>query len=147
MIDRLDNRVNGEIDKISQNKVRYNKWYIKKIEFSNFLSFGDDNVINFDELDGITTIESEPKNFGRKTSASVDLLMYLFFNATTKSKIALDVFNDFRDCNEVKVKGYITIDESDYIIERTITRKKSKAGEYSAKNDLEFYKMNLDGKP
>ena len=39
LVDRLDNRVNGEIDKLNQNKVRYNKWYIKKIEFSNFLSF------------------------------------------------------------------------------------------------------------
>jgi DNA repair exonuclease SbcCD ATPase subunit len=147
MIDRLDNRVNGEIDKISQSKVRYNKWYIRKIEFSNFLSFGDDNVINFDELDGITTIESDPKNFGGKTSSTVDLLMYLFFNSTTKSKIALDVFNDFRDCNEVKVKGYVTIDESDYIIERKIVRKKSKSGEYSAKSDLEFYKISADGDP
>ena len=40
LVDRLDNRVNGEIDKLNKNKVRYNKWYIKRIEFSNFLSFG-----------------------------------------------------------------------------------------------------------
>jgi hypothetical protein len=66
MIDRLDNKVNGEIDKITQNKVRFNKWDVKKIEFSNFLSFGDNNVIDFTELDGITTVESTPKNFGGK---------------------------------------------------------------------------------
>jgi hypothetical protein len=66
MIDRLDNRVNGEIDKIQENKVRFNKWYLKKIEFSNFLSFGDDNVIDLADLEGITTIESSPKNFGGK---------------------------------------------------------------------------------
>ena len=141
LIDRLDNRINNEI---SQNSVKYNKWFIKKIEFSNFLSFGDNNVIDYTNLGGITTIESDPKNFGGKTIAMVDLLLFLFFNSTTKTKVALDVFNRFRNCDEVKVKGYITIDDEDYVIERKITRKKSKSGEYSAKSDLEFYKLDVN---
>lgn len=145
MINRLDNRINGEI--VSQGNIRYNKWYIKKIEFSNFLSFGDDNVINLTELEGITTIESDPKNFGGKSTATVDLLMFLFFNSTTKSKAAIDIFNKFRDCDAVTVKGYLTIDESDYVIERTITRKKTKSGDYNTKTDLEFYKVSDDGNP
>ena len=147
MIDRLDNKINGEIDKLAQNKVRYNKWYIKKIEFSNFLSFGDDNVLDIDKLEGVTTIEGNPKNFSGKSTVSTDLLMYLFFNSTTKGKTALEVFNKFRDCDVVKVKGYIVIDEGEYIIERTITRKKSKTGEFSTKSELEFYKMSADGNP
>lgn len=147
LIDRLDNKVNGEIDKIEENKVRFNKWYLKKIEFSNFLSFGDDNTINLEELEGITTVESIPKNFGGKTTSTVDLMLFLFFNSTTKGKTALDVFNIFRDCDEVRVKGYIVIDGIDYIIERTIVRKKSKAGEFSAKSELEFYKIGNNGNP
>lgn len=145
MIDRLDNRVNGEIDKLNQNKVRYNKWFIKRVEFSNFLSFGDDNVINFTELDGITVIESTPKNFGGKSTSTVDLLMFLFFNSTTKTKTNAEVFNKFRDVDYVKVKGYVTIDGEDYVIERNVSRKKSKAGEYTVKNELEFYKISEDG--
>jgi len=141
LLDRLDNRVNNEIDKINQNNIRYNKWFIKKIEFSNFLSFGDDNVIDFTKLDGITVIESNPKNFGGKTTATINLLMFLFFNNTLKTKTSLEVFNKHRDCDEVKVKGYIVIDGADYVIERKITRKKSRAGEYTVKNDLEFYKI------
>lgn len=66
MIDRLDNKVNSAIDLLNENKVRYNKWYIKKIQFSNFLSFGGNNVIDFTDLNGITTVESNPKNFGGK---------------------------------------------------------------------------------
>lgn len=66
MIDRLDNKINSEIDKNKEVNTRFNKWYIKKIEFSNFLSFGDDNVIDFTELDGITVIEGNPKNFSGK---------------------------------------------------------------------------------
>ncbi len=152
LIDRLDNKVNSELDKISQVNSRFNKWFIKKIEFSNFLSFGDDNVIDFTDLGGITVIESSPKNFGGKTTISINLLMFLFFNKTDKSKTNLDVFNVYRDdCNEVKVKGYVEIDGDEYIIERTVTRKTTKAGEYNVKSELNFYKqingelLNLSG--
>jgi DNA repair exonuclease SbcCD ATPase subunit len=145
LIDRLDNRVNGEIDKLNQNKIRYNKWYIKKIEFSNFLSFGEDNVIDYTVLDGITVIESTPKNFGGKSTSSVDLLMFLFFNSTTKTKTAIEIFNKFSDKDELSVRGGITIDGDDYVIERKLSRKKTKAGEYNVTNKLEFYKKKEDG--
>jgi DNA repair exonuclease SbcCD ATPase subunit len=145
LIDRLDNRVNGEIDKLNENKVRYNKWYIKKIEFSNFLSFGEDNVIDYTALDGITVIESTPKNFGGKSTSSVDLLMFLFFNSTTKTKTAIEIFNKFSDKDELSVRGEITIDGDDYVIERKLSRKKTKAGEYNVTNKLEFYKKKEDG--
>ena len=144
-INRLDDRVNGEIDKLNQNKVRYNKWFIKKVEFSNFLSYGDGNVIDFTDLDGITVIESTPKNFGGKSTATVDLLMFLFFNSTTKTKTNGEIFNKFSDSDEVKVKGEVTIDGEDYLISRTVTRKKSKSGEYTVKNDLEFFKKSPEG--
>ncbi len=145
MVDRLDNRVNGEIDKLNQHKVRFNKWFIKKVEFSNFLSFGDNNEIDFTNLDGITVIESTPRNFGGKSTSTVDLLMYLFFNSTTKTKTNIEIFNKFRDNDTVKVKGYVTIDGEDYVIERNLIRKKSKSGEYTVKNELEFYKVMENG--
>ena len=145
LMERLDNKVNTQIDKLNENKVRYNKWYIKKVEFSNFLSFGDNNVIDFTGLDGITVIESTPKNFGGKSTSSVDLLMFLFFNATTKTKTNGEIFNRFTDKNEVSVRGEITIDGEDYVIERKTSRKMSKSGEYTIKNELEFFKKDEDG--
>jgi DNA repair exonuclease SbcCD ATPase subunit len=145
MVDRLDNRVNSEIDKTKQNTIRYNKWFIKKVEFSNFLSFGNDNVIDFTALDGITVIESNPRNFGGKSTSSVDLLMFLFFNSTTKTKTNAEIFNKFTEEDAVTVKGYLTIDGGDYVISRTLSRKKSKAGEFNVKSELEFYKDNGDG--
>ncbi len=145
LIDRLDNRVNGEIDKLNVNKVRYNKWYVKKVYFSNFLSFGDNNEIDYTELDGITVIESTPKNFGGKSTSSVDLLMFLFFNTTTKTKTAGEIFNKFTDKDEVSVRGEINIDGDDYVIERKLIRKKSKSGDYTVTNKLEFYKRKEDG--
>lgn len=145
LVDRLDNKVNGEIDKLNENKVRYNKWFIKRIEFSNFLSFGENNVIDYTTLDGITVIESTPKNFGGKSTSSVDLLMFLFFNSTTKTKTAIEIFNKFSDKDELSVRGEITIDGDDYVIERKLSRKKTKAGEYNVTNKLEFYKKKEDG--
>jgi len=145
LVDRLDNRVNSQIDKLNENKVRYNKWFIKRIEFSNFLSFGDNNIINFVDLEGITVIESTPKNFGGKSTSSVDLLMFLFFNATTKTKTNAEIFNRFTDKNDVSVRGEISIDGDDYVIERKTSRKMSKSGEYTIKNELEFYKRKEDG--
>ena len=145
LVDRLDNKVNVQIDKLNENKVRYNKWYIKRVEFSNFLSFGDSNVIDFTGLDGITVIESTPKNFGGKSTSSVDLLMFLFFNTTTKTKTNAEIFNRFTDKNEVSVRGEISIDGDDYVIERKTSRKMSKSGEYTVKNELEFYKKKEDG--
>ena len=145
LINRLDDKVNVQIDKLNENKVRYNKWYIKKVEFSNFLSFGDNNVIDFTNLDGITVIESTPKNFGGKSTSTVDLLMFLFFNTTTKTKTNGEIFNRFTDKNEVSVRGEITIDGDDYVIERLTSRKLSKSGEYTVSNKLEFYKKSEDG--
>ena len=145
LLDRLDNRVNSEIDKTNQNKVRYNKWFIKKVEFSNFLSFGKNNTIDFTELNGISVIESNPRNFGGKSTSSVDLLMFLFFNTTTKTKTNGEVFNKFTEDDEVVVKGYLTIDGENYVISRTLTRKKGRSGDYSVKSDLEFYKEKEDG--
>jgi DNA repair exonuclease SbcCD ATPase subunit len=145
LIERLDSRVNEELFKVNGAKIKYNKWYIKKIEFSNFLSFGQDNVIDFTELPGITVIESNPKNFGGKTTASIDLLLFLFFGETTKTKTNAEIFNCFSGMDEVRVKGYVTIDGDDYIIERISTRKKTKKGEYDITNKLEYKKVNDDG--
>jgi len=145
LIDRLDNKVNEELLRQNGSKIRYNKWYVKKIEFSNFLSYGQNNVIDFTDLPGITVVESTPKNFGGKSTATVDLLMYLFFNETTKTKTNIEIFNRFTDVDTVHVKGYVTIDGDDYVIERKSIRKKTKSGDYNVTNSLEFQKINPDG--
>ena len=117
-IDRLDNKVNEELFQKEDSRVRYNRWYVKTIEFDNFLSFGENNKIDFTTLDGITVVESTPRNFGGKTTATVDLLLFLFFNTTTKATKNSEMFNRFlKDCGHVRAKGVITIDGDDYIIE------------------------------
>ena len=123
----------------------FKRWYIKKIEFSNFLSYGENQVIDFDKCNGISVVESDPPNFGGKTVLTVDLLLFLFFNTTTKTQKAEEIFNRFTDKNVVSVRGDILIDGEEYIIARKIERKKSKAGEWNVKTELDFFKKLADG--
>ena len=123
----------------------FKRWYIKKIEFNNFLSYGENQVIDFDKCNGITVVESDPPNFGGKTVLTVDLLLFLFFNTTTKTQKAEEIFNRFTDSNKVSVRGDIIIDGEEYIIARQIERKKSKAGEWNVKTELEFFKKLANG--
>jgi DNA repair exonuclease SbcCD ATPase subunit len=69
----------------------------------------------------------------------------LFFNTTTKTQKAEEIFNRFTDINKVSVKGDIVIDGEEYVIARQIERKKSKAGEWNVKTELEFFKKLADG--
>ena len=145
-IDRLDNKVNEELFQKEESRVKYNRWYIKTIEFDNFLSFGKGNKIDFTELDGITVVESTPRNFGGKTTATVDLLLFLFFNTTTKATKNSEIFNRFlKDSSYVRAKGVISIDGDDYIIERTISRKLNRSNEFNVSGELSFSKILPDG--
>jgi len=119
----INRMVENKMSESQEETSSFKKWYIKNIEFSNFLSYGEDQRIDFDKCSGITVIESNPPNFGGKTVLSVDLLMFLFFNETTKTTKAEEIFNRFTDKDKVTVKGEIIIDGEEYVIVRTIERK------------------------
>ena len=141
----IDLAVENKIISEDTSVTAFKRWYIKKIEFSNFLSYGENQVLDFDKCNGITVVESNPSNFGGKTVLTVDLLMFLFFNATTKTNKAEEIFNRFTDKNKVSVRGEIQIDGEDYILVRQIERKKSKNGEWNVKTELDFFKKLADG--
>jgi DNA repair exonuclease SbcCD ATPase subunit len=141
-IDRLvESKIAAETDDVAA----FKKWYIKRIEFSNFLSYGENQVLDFTKCDGMTAIESDPPNFGGKTVLTVDLMMFLFFNTTTKTSKAEEVFNRFTDKNEVSVRGEVSIDGEDYLIVRKLSRKLAKSGEWTVKTELDFFKKLSDG--
>ena len=137
----VENRMSGD----EENQAQFKKWYIRNIEFSNFLSYGENQKLDFDKLNGIVVVESDPPNFGGKTVLTVDLLMFLFFNETTKTTKAEEIFNRFSNKDKVHVKGEITIDGEDYVIVRNIERKLSKKSEWNVKTELDFFKKLSDG--
>jgi DNA repair exonuclease SbcCD ATPase subunit len=143
---RLDDKVNDKLKEKRDIEYRYRNWHIKELEWDNFLSYGDGNKLSIDGLKGITTITSNPPNMGGKTAMAIDLLLFLFFNETTRTKVAAQIFNKFRDVNNVRVKGVINIDGGDYVIERNLSRSKKKTEEgYNVKTDLNFQKILSDG--
>jgi len=137
----VENRMKEDETETTQ----FKKWYIRNIEFSNFLSYGENQRMDFDKCNGVVVVESDPPNFGGKTVLSVDLLLFLFFNETTKTTKAEEIFNRFTDKNSVVVKGEVTIDGEDYIILRKIERKLSKKEEWNVKTELDFFKKMADG--
>lgn len=142
----MDKQVEASVAEQKADITPFKKWYIKKIEFSNFLSFGDNQVLDFDKINGISTVESNPPNFGGKTVLTVDLLLFLFFNQTTKTNKAEEIFNRFRDKDKVNVKGEVRIDGEDYIIIREVNRKKKRSGDgYTVSTSLDFFKKLADG--
>jgi len=141
----INNMVENKMSGDEENQSQFKKWYIRNIEFSNFLSYGENQKLDFDKLNGIVVVESDPPNFGGKTVLTVDLLMFLFFNETTKTTKAEEIFNRYSNKDKVHVKGEITIDGEDYVIVRNIERKISKKNESNVKTELDFFKKLSDG--
>ena len=120
----IDNSINNLIDYEQYDK---NKRYcIKWIKWDNFMSYGPNNYIDFTDLKGLVLLTSNPSNQGGKSTFSVDLIRFLLFGKVisresdwTLSKI----FNKhIPEATEVVVEGCISIDGTDYIIKRVVTR-------------------------
>ena len=85
LLKRMDDKVNSKMDDEMSTNTKYKRVFVRNIKFSNFLSFGNDNMINLSDLGGITVIDSNPPNFGGKSVLAVDLILFLFFNKIIKS--------------------------------------------------------------
>jgi len=142
---RLDDKINEVLINNEEEDIRYRRWSIKKLWLNNFLSFGDNNEVEYKNLDGLTVVNSIPANQGGKTIFTIDSLLFLFFGKTTKTEVNSEVFNTFSNKDDVLVGGHIEIDGDEYIIERTLSRKMSKSGEYKVSTSLEFYRIMSDG--
>ena len=137
---KLDGTVNGELENYKEQTNRYKTFKIREVEFSNFLSYGENNKLNFEDKHGITSVISEPANYGGKTTLTVDLLLFLFFGTTTKTDKNEEIFNRFTQSDVIEVKGKVDIEGDTYIIKRTVTRKKYKDS-YTCKGEVDFYQV------
>lgn len=150
LIIRLDEKVNAKLQSEVELPEQFKKWKIKRVEFDNFLSYGDGNILDYTILKGGVIVAG--KNQAGKSTILTDLLLFLFFNQTTKTGKVSEIFNIYRqDCDIVKVSGDIEIDGQDYKIERILERKKKRNGlDYNVTQKLNFYKIgsvveNLEG--
>lgn len=113
------------------------KWSLRKLEFDNIFSYGDGNVISFENLNGIVGL------FGRNRlgkSSIVGSILYSLFNATDRGSIKnLHVINVRKP--SCYAKSIINIGGVDYIIERQSVKHESKKGVISANTSLNLFKM------
>ena len=116
------------------------KWTIKRLEFDNLFTFGEKNVINFENKTGITGIFGQNR-IGK--SSIVGALIYSLFNSTDRGPIKnLHVVNARKNYGLTKV--YLEIDGIDYLIERQTTKHENKKGETLASTNLNFFRINND---
>ena len=141
-LERLDKKVIANL--IDNQEVKFTKWGIKKLTIDNFLSYGNETIVDFSNLKGFNLIHGT--NQVGKTTWIIDALLFLFFNKTTRTKVSDEVLNIYNDKDYAKVEGEIDIDGITYIISRQVNRKwKKDKSSYTTSTELKFFKIQPDG--
>ena len=143
----IDNIMNSLIDYSVYDKFR--RYKIEWVRWSNFLSYGENNFIDFNDLSGLVLLKSEPANQGGKTNFACDLIEFLLFGGVDsgKANVLKKIFNKhLPDATEVKVEGGIEIDGEHYIIKRTLTRpqKNKRTAKSVVTQKVEYFRV-VDG--
>lgn len=140
----LDDKVNGELN-VDLNVTQHRSWSIKWIMVDNFLSFGENNYVPFNKLNGLTVVNSIPANQGGKTTLTIDAIKFLLHGTTTKTDTNEQIFNTYSEKNELIVRGMIDIEGEETIIERKMRRSAKKGGGWTVINKLNYYRLLPDG--
>tara|TARA_R100000005_G_C5004153_1_gene213223 strand:- start:32407 stop:35556 length:3150 start_codon:yes stop_codon:yes gene_type:complete len=134
-IKKLNEEINGIIQ--GEDVTRNINWTLKKFEWSNMFSYGEDNVIDFTKLNGIVGMFA-PNASGK--SSLLDALSFCLFDDTSRTGLAKNVMNNKRDKFYCKLN--FEIDGLDYYIERIA--KKISFGKH-VKVDVNFWMVDETG--
>jgi exonuclease SbcC len=139
-IDKIDNIFVKTLDKIPQDlkDIYGQKWSVNSLKFDNTFSYGKNNVINFDNMNGIIGL------FGNNRSGKSSIpgtLMYTLFNTTDRGSLKNQDIVNIRK-GFCKASADITIGTEKYTITRETTKKTSKKNETSATTKLTLKSAN-----
>ncbi len=115
-----------------------------KLELDNFLSFGENNILNISDKKGIIGVNSNPKNQGGKTTLILEALRFAIYGKTNKTTKNEDIFNLYSENNKVRVSITFELNDNTYQIDRILTRKEKRSGGYTVNNIVEFYQIMPD---
>ena len=141
----IDDAINAQINYEQYDK--HKKYTFKWIKWKNFMSYGEDNYFDFQNLNGLVLLKSNPANQGGKSTFCLDLFRFLLFGKVTSREngwTLARVFNDYiPEATECVVEGCITIDDTDYVIKRKITRPALSKRTENSKiiQKIEYYKI------
>ena len=112
-------------------------WKLKKFEFDNMFSYGEDNVVDFTKLNGIIGLFA-PNATGK--SALLDALSFCLFDTCSRAYKADNIINKSKTTFTCKVN--FEIDGQDYFIER---RGKKNLRSGHVKVDVDFWLIDDSG--
>src|SRR6056300_727054 len=112
-------------------------WKLKKFEFSNLFSYGEDNVVDFTKLNGMIGLFA-PNASGK--SALLDALCFNLFDMSSRTYKADNIINKSKTNLHCKVN--FEIDGVDYFIEKK-GKKNLRTGH--VKVDIDFWMIDETG--
>jgi DNA repair exonuclease SbcCD ATPase subunit/3',5'-cyclic AMP phosphodiesterase CpdA len=133
-IEDLNNKLNKRLT--DDDLVRNILWKPIKFEFSNMFSYGENNIVNFENMKGLLGVFA-PNASGK--SSLFDALSFCIFDKSSRAFKAQNVLNNRK--SEFFCKLEFEINEERFFIERTA--KMNKKGD-AVKVDVQFYKMEGD---
>jgi DNA repair exonuclease SbcCD ATPase subunit len=133
-IEDLNNKLNKRLT--DDDLVRNILWKPIKFEFSNMFSYGENNIVNFDNMKGLLGVFA-PNASGK--SSLFDALSFCIFDKSSRAFKAQNVLNNRK--SEFNCKLEFEINEEKFFIERTA--KTNKKGD-SVKVDVNFWRLDGD---
>ena len=140
-IKKINEELNGRLPEEEVN--RGVVWHIKKFEFDNMFSYGENNVVDFTKLTGIVGLFA-PNASGK--SSLLDALSFCLFDRSSRAYKAINVLNNKKDT--FYCKATLEVEGVVYIIEREA--KKQRNGHVKVNVDFYTYddaneKVSLNG--
>lgn len=133
-IEDLNNKLNKRLT--DDDLVRNILWKPIRFEFSNMFSYGENNIVNFDNMKGLLGVFA-PNASGK--SSLFDALSFCIFDKSSRAFKAQNVLNNRK--SEFNCKLEFEINEEKFFIERTA--KTNKKGD-SVKVDVNFWRLDGD---
>ena len=143
VVEKVDSLIERYVSQISdtENVLRNTRWQVNSLKFDNLFAYGQDNIINFENLPGITGI------FGKKYKGKVFYNWFTnvrTFNTTDRGPIKnLHIINNRKNSCTAIVD--LCINGENFQIERSTVKHETRKGEVYASTGLKLYKASQDG--
>lgn len=129
----LNKEINGKL--ASEDKASFIQWIPKRFEFENMFSYGEGNIIEFENLRDMVGLFA---NNATGKSSFIDSLCFCMFDKSSRAFKGSHIMNDSK--MSFKCQFTFEIDGIDYVVKRTARRDKKNG----VKVNVDFFRI-VDG--